>query len=219
MINNIMRISELTGYKNHPEYKKLIQKPSWERFLHRAEENGWKLYGRGGGGGVLKHPNKDFLYKVFGGRARFEESGYLGYTNFVLKNRNNPYVPKISKPVKIPKTADGPTTGPAAWKTRDVYVLKIEILEEPKGKNDPRFKKYIHKDYVDNISHLDHTTDLSLHIGEKRDTLYDHAMESLYDFDKDWRAIVEYAGDGIDIGINNVMFRGDQLVFIDPMVG
>jgi hypothetical protein len=44
-------------------------------------------------------------------------------------------------------------------------------------------------------------------------------MESLYEFDKDWRAIVEYADDEIDIGINNVMFRRDQLVFIDPMIG
>lgn len=214
-----MRISELTGYKNHPEYKKLTQNPSWYQFLVQAQEHGWKLYGRGGGGAVLKHPNKDFLYKVFAGQEIFDESGYLGYTNFVLKNRNNPYVPKISKPVKIPKTADGPKDGtPDSWDTSDVYILKIEILDEPNGTNDPRFKKYIDENYVDNISHLDHTNDMSLDIGETRDSLYDHAMESLGEFDKDWQAIVEYADDGIDIGINNVMFRGDQLIFIDPMV-
>lgn len=212
-----MHISELTGYKNHPEYKKLIQKPSWYRFLHQAEENGWKLYGRGGSGGVLKHPSKNFLYKVFAGREKFEESGYLGYTNFILKNRNNPYVPKISKPIKIPKTADGPTTGPAAWKTNDVYVLKIEILDEPEGLNDPRFKKYISSEYNRDERMSPHMDPAEY--GEEEDTLYHHAMESLYQTDKNWRDIVKYAGEQIDIGVNNVMFRGDQLIFLDPMIG
>jgi len=214
-----MRISELTGYKNHPEYKKLIQKPSWYRFQAQAEENGWKLYGDGGSGAVLKHPEKNFLYKVFGGRSRFEESGYLGYTNFVLKNRNNPYVPKISKPVKIPKTADGPTTGPAAWKTDEVYVLKIEILDEPKGVNDPRFKKYISPKYDKNKSISPHEDPSEYDDEIESNSLYHQAMESLYQTDKHWRDIVEYAEEEIDIGINNVMFRDDQLIFIDPMIG
>lgn len=212
-----MRISELTGYKKHPEYKKLTQKPSWYQFLSQAKENGWKSYGSGGSGGVLKHPNKNFLYKVFAGRARFEESGYLGYTNFIFKNKNNPYVPKISKPVKIPKTADGPTTGPAAWKTNDIYVLKIEILDEPKGLNDPRFKKYISSEYDRDKRMSPH--DDPAEYGEEEDTLFHHAMESLYQTDQNWRDIVKYAGDQIDIGVNNVMFRGNQLIFIDPMIG
>jgi len=214
-----MRISELTGYKNHPEYKKLIQQPSWGSFYKQAVENGWKAYGDGGSGAVLKHPNKNFLYKVFGGRAKFEESGYLGYTKFVLKNKNNPYVPKISKPVKIPNTADGPTTGPAAWKTSDIYVLKIEILDEPKGINDPRFKNYISSKFDKDKRMSPHADPYDYDDEAEPNSLYHQAMESLYQTDKYWQDIVEYAGEYIDIGINNVMFRGNQLIFIDPMIG
>lgn len=212
-----MRIFELTGYKNNPEYIKLTNNPNFMQFAKQAKEKGWKLYGEGGSGAVLKHPNKNFVYKIFGGSVKFNKSGYLGYLNFILKNKNNPYVPNVGKPIKIPNTASGPTTGPAAWKTEVLYFVRMEILDEPKGYNDPRFKKYISPKYDKNMKLSPH--DDPHDYGEEADTLYHQAMESLYQTDKKWRAIVKYAGDEIDIGINNLMFRGDQLIFIDPMMG
>jgi hypothetical protein len=201
-----MRLSELTGYKNRPEYKTLTTAPSLEKFIDSAKKSGYTVYGVGGNGSALKHPGKNYIYKIFSSRS--ENIGYHAYVNWVLKHPNNPYVPKIGRPTKLANTSHGSTTGPMK---RDFYFIRIEILDPAKGENDPRFKKYIDPKY-----------DLKNTDRFKRDfavapTLFDHAKGSLWFNDKNYKEIWDFAADQLDMSIDNVMFRGDQLVITDPM--
>jgi hypothetical protein len=201
-----MRITELTGYKARSEYIALKSQPTVSQFIKQAANAGWKFYGRGGSGAVMQHPGKKYLYKIFSDRPG--NWGYLDYTKFVLENPKNPYVPKITKPIKLRNTSTTKFS-----RTSDLYVIRIEILTPPTGINDPKFKKYIDPNY-------DLSNTRRYHLGDDDNedlSLFDHAISSLYYHDKNFKDIVDYASDAIDFGINNVMFRGDQLIFIDPM--
>jgi hypothetical protein len=201
-----MRLTELTGYKNNPNYRELLKSPSFAKFAKLAIRQGWKLYGHGFNGAVLKHPNRDWVYKVFSDQGD-PASGYYGYVVWAAHNQNNPFVPRVGKTVKIPGTAHQPH--PAG--SKDLYVVRIELLSPANGKNDPRFEKYIDPRYNrDETDHGDLDQDEEL-------TLYDHAMSSLFHYDKNFRQVWEFASDQLDLDIDNVMFRGNQLVLTDPM--
>lgn len=205
-----MRISELTGYKTYPEYKKLTQNPSFNEFVKLATEQGWIFYGKGFNGAVLRHPNKNWVYKIFSD-AGHEGSSYYGYALWAAKHQNNPFVPRVGKPIKIPGTAHRDTMWPAQRSDHNLYLVRSEILSPANGKNDPRFEKYIDKRYD-----RSKTSDYHLDRGEEL-SLWDHVRPSLYLFNKDYREVWEFAQEQLDLGINNVMFRGNQLVITDPM--
>lgn len=201
-----MRLYELTGYKNRADYKNFTANPSVDKFIDLAKQQGWIMYGAGGNGAALRHPSKNYIYKIFVSRS--ERVGYHAYVNWVIKHPNNPYVPKIGRPTKLANSSHGGTEWP--WK-KDVYFVRVEILDPPKGKNDPRFNKYIDPRYDRNLSN-NFFRDFAAEF-----TLFDHAKGSLYYYDKNFREIYDFAADQLDISIENVMFRGDQLILIDPL--
>ena len=202
-----MKITELTGYKNNPNYKELLKSPSFAKFANLAMKQGWKFYGHGLNGAVLKHPNKDWVYKVFSDEG-YLDSGYYGYVVWAAKNQNNPFVPKVGKPVKIPGASHNHNS---LTDHNNLYVVRIELLSPANGKNDPRFEKFIDQRYD-----RSKTDDNHLDLGEEL-TLYDHAIPSLFYYDKNFKEVWKFANHQLDLGIENVMFRGDQLVITDPM--
>lgn len=204
-INKFMRLSELTGYKNLPQYKTLTADPSIKQFVDAAEQKGWVMYGAGQNGVALRNPGKDYIYKIF--TSRSEHIGYHAWVNWVIQHPNNPYVPKISRPILIPNTAHGP----AGRFRRDIYFVRVEVLDPARGENDPRFERYISKTY-------DRTNPNRFFRNFAAEpTLFDHAKGSLYDNDPAFKEIWNFASDQLDLGIDNVMFRGNQLVLTDPM--
>ncbi len=198
-INKNMRLYELTGYKQRPDYQSLLKNPSFMQFAKQAHANGWIYYGRGANGAVLRHPSKSWGYKIFRDSGR-EESGYYGYALWASQHQNNPFVPKISKPRLIPGTAD-------------LYWVRLEILTRSTGPEDPRFKKYIDPRYDFNSNEWARSSDW----GDPEYTLFDHAMFSLKEFDKNFQEVYEFIQYQIDLGPENVMFKGDQLKITDPM--
>ena len=217
-----MKILELTGYKNNATYQELIKNPDFKSYAKKAEEQGWKIYGSGGYGVVLRKPGNSFLYKLFDGLHTDAEEGYLGYAKWAQKNPNNPFVPKVSKPFQIKGTAQAPVADANGnmpsrrARLSALYALKIEELDPAKGVNDPRFKKFIDPRYESKLSDGRSNTDRN---GESLDHLFFHATQSLYQFNKDAKAVIQFADDMYDDHIGNVMFRGDQLVFTDPVIG
>ena len=201
-----MKITELTGYKNSTEYTSLIKHPSFENFANLAKEKGWIIYGTGGNGVVLRHPNKNWVYKVFTDAPG--DMRYYDYISWVANHQSNPFVPRASRPIKIPNTAQRGEYN----QNLNLYFVRLEILSPAKGPNDPRFEKYIHPAY---------DRSLSVSTGYASDTddvtLYDHALQSLWEHNKDYREVWDFAQHTLDMGLDNVMFRNDQLVITDPM--
>jgi hypothetical protein len=210
MINIGMRITELTGYKQSPEYQSLTKNPSFQEFVRLAKEKGWTFYGQGGNGAVLKHPGRNWVYKVFSEHAA-KESGYYGYVTWAAQHQHNPFVPRVGKPIKIPRTAHRPMFNLPQMPDQDLHIVRLELLEPAKGGNDPRFEKYIDPKY-----NRSQTSNKHLDLGEEL-TLYDHAIASLWRYNKDYREVWDFAHHQWDMGINNIMFRDNQLVITDPM--
>jgi hypothetical protein len=216
-----MKINELMGYKKNPDYQDLLKNPNFQEFAKKAESQGWKVYGQGGYGAVVRQPGKNFLYKIFTADQNYTQGGYLSYVNWARENSKNPFVPNVGKPfvIKGTETKRGPEHDNLPdWKVKlpALYAVKIEELDPAKGKNDPRFKKFIDPKYKSKLTGDDDEEDRD---GDSLDNLYWHAIESLYQFNKDARAIIEFAYDMYDNHVGNVMFRGDQLVFTDPVIG
>jgi|TARA_R110000851_G_scaffold181397_1_gene329088 hypothetical protein len=219
-----MKILELTGYKKNPTYQELIKNPDFKSFAKKAEEQGWKIYGSGGYGVVLRKPGNSYLYKLFDGLHTDAEEGYLGYAKWAQQNSNNPFVPNVSKPFQINGTAEPRKPEHDNMRRHQVrlsalYALKIEELDPAKGENDPRFKKFIDPRYKSKLSDDPEDWSNQDQNGESLDHLFFHATESLFQFNKDAKAVVQFAGDMYDDHVSNVMFRGDQLVFTDPVIG
>ena len=221
-----MRLLELLGYKKQPvpraapqpvsqaaqdplsnsiiRSKAFINDPTSREFRRQAEKAGWTVIGRGGAGVVLGKAGSKEVYKLFYDNPG--NHGYLAYTEFVKANPNNPYVPKITfGPIKLENT----TTD--ELHPKDLYLVKMEKLSPVKNTNDMRFEQYIdkkHKRTDTDTHHLDL---------DEEPSLFDHAMASLEKHDKNFKKIYNFAGASIDLGPENVMFRDNQLVLIDPM--
>lgn len=95
-------------------------------------QHGFKLLGAGKYASVFGNPKYPYVIKVF-----MKDSAYLKWIQFALKNRNNPYVPKVKgKVVKISPV---------------IYAIRLEKLEPgslsgpfaeaySKWRRDPNFK-------------------------------------------------------------------------------
>jgi len=197
-----MRLNELTGYKSHPLNRAASQlKPkeietnqisdykyetdSMNNFIKTAEQHGWKKINTDGYfANIFQHPNYPYVYKVF-----VDDRGYEKFLKVIRKNQNNPHVPKVrGRPINIGKNS---------------HAIRMELLQELDGENDPILKKYIAPsiepkrgyslfDYLDS--------------DENSDYLEEHWPE--LDF------IIGYSGE--DWNSSNVMKRGDTLVVTDP---
>jgi hypothetical protein len=105
-----MKVNELVGYKNKPEYQAFKNPPKVEpgpgenaqlqAIVDKLNELGYKQYNIGSGyyAYVYARPQDNYVIKVFR-----EDPGYATFLNYVTKNANNPYVPKLKgKIIKLP---------------------------------------------------------------------------------------------------------------------
>jgi len=208
-----MRLKELTGYKKNPGYQQLTKtkkidaddyrkypdaegvSDSFDEFIEMAKDSGWIYKGKGYYGQVLHKPGSSYVYKIY----YDDDQAYRKFVDWARRNQKNPYLPKLGPAKMIPKT-------------EGIYITKIEWLSPPSGPFDPRFKKYV-----------DEPTVQSFFSSKKMDSYdwseFDKAVATLRTTEKQFSSIIDFAEKNgtLDLHFNNVMFRKDQLVVIDPI--
>lgn len=196
-----MKIDELVGYKNKPEYKAFASEPataqglkSWERddaevskmqtILNKLDDLGYKQYSLGSGfyARVYARPQDDFVIKIFR-----QDPGYSRFLNYVFEHAKNPYVPKLKgKIIKLPN---------------NYSLVRIEKL------------KRIDVDLFNGIlfaANNPHDKPLIKTVNQ--------TYPGLLDFIAELKDMVKYSGNTIafDLHRNNMMMRGETPVIIDP---
>lgn len=104
-----MKINELVGYKNKPEYQVFKNPPTnisnfadaeLTAIAKKLDEIGYKQYKLGSGyyAQVYARPQDNYVVKIFR-----PDEGYQTFLEYIRKNANNPYVPKLKgKIIKLP---------------------------------------------------------------------------------------------------------------------
>jgi hypothetical protein len=105
-----MKVNELVGYKQKPEYQAFKNPPNThpasdptahlKTIAAKLNELGYQQYNIGSGyyAQVYARPQDNYVIKIFR-----EDRGYTTFLNYVRKNANNPYVPKLKgKIIKLP---------------------------------------------------------------------------------------------------------------------
>jgi hypothetical protein len=104
-----MKIDELVGYKDKPEYKVFKNPPTdigsyadaeLTAIARKLNELGYKQYNIGTGyyAQVYARPEDNYVIKIFR-----PDVGYSTFLKFIRDNTNNPYVPKLKgKIIKLP---------------------------------------------------------------------------------------------------------------------
>ena len=95
-----MRVNELVGYKNKPEYQAVKDSDYIVQLQKKLSNLGYEKYELGSGlyGTVYARPEDNFVIKIFS-----QDKGYSKYLNYMQTNKMNPYVPKIKgKPISLP---------------------------------------------------------------------------------------------------------------------
>lgn len=95
-----MKVNELVGYKNKPEYQAVKDSDYTRDLMKKLNDLGYEKYHIGSGvfGTVYSRPEDNYVVKIFQ-----PDKGYKKYLDFMQTNWQNPYVPKLrGKPVKLP---------------------------------------------------------------------------------------------------------------------
>lgn len=183
-----MKINELVGYKNKPEYKAVKDSDYIMALVSKLENLGYKKYHLGNGifGSVYARPEDDFVVKIFQ-----PDRGYKRYLNYMQANRTNPYVPKLrGKPIKLP---NGFTLVRIEKLDRIDSQLYNEIwflLYKKKDIAYPVVRKKFEEKYPQFINLLDELQQMSDNDGNM----------------------------AVDLHAGNIMMRGNLPVITDPFV-
>lgn len=193
-----MRIQELSPYKSNPVYqqaKSTFAQVSGEKdrgeklrnFTQYLEQHGFKKLGQGTYGATYESPKYPYVFKVFN-----NDSGYKTYLDYVLKNQNNPNVPKIKGTyIKI---------------NDDTYAVRMEKLKAlPIG-----FGEHEVIDALD--THNRHRP-----LSPEKEELLKTKYPGIYKIVKDLPVIGK--GHGLDFNAynDNILFRGNVPVITDPL--
>jgi hypothetical protein len=185
-----MRIEELVGYKNKPEYT-AVKDNYYVSDLQRQLNNlGYKKYHLGNGifGTVYSRPEDNYVVKIFQ-----PDRGYDRYLQYMQSNLQNPYVPKLrGKPVKLPNGF----TMVRIEKLKEIDSKLYQEISYLRGgpKNDPYFaglRKSFEERYPQFLNFLDELK----------------AMGS------------RGSGLALDLHSGNIMQRDNLPVVTDPFVG
>jgi len=199
-----MRISELTGYKQHPAFKaaqelgsdpglndKSYGRKEKKNLSTQLETLGWTLIGSGQFSLVYANPKFNYVLKIF----TQDSPGGIEWLEYVVANQNNPFLPRIyGKMWRISFTA---------------YAIRMERLTPFKSKKDPVFSKYIDPN-------IQSRSWEEIFDEENEEFLKEHWP----DLDAAFETILklsQYNGDD-DLNLSNIMKRGDSLVITDPVV-
>lgn len=198
-----MKIQELTGYRNTDIYrtakdhlgsngnlgKPLERSIGITKFKNFLVQQGFRMLGRGEFGVVFEKPGYPWLFKVFK-----DDGPYEVYIKWVLKNQNNPHVPRIRGGLmKINEYA---------------YAIRMEKLTDMLPKNPDIVK------LVNMLSKIDEPSDLTSNEIHWIDKNYPQLIKVLWEiFD-----IIENSTFSLDFNVYNIMLRGETPVITDPMV-
>jgi hypothetical protein len=196
-----MKINELSGIKDHPAYQAVKSVPdiqpgyaitdsgSAEHVDAELAKLGWSRIGSGTYGLVYRHPQKNYVLKVFA-----EDYNYLDWLNYVQQNQTNPHVPRLyGKPRKI----------------GNMYAIRMEILTPL---TIATLKKYI--DPSADLDSIPNTVGAyeSYVFGDDNNLQWiETKFPKLHD------ALMAAYSIGDDLHENeNIMQRGSTIVLIDP---
>lgn len=188
-----MRLRELTGYKNDPVYLALQDSTSFPRFLLKIRELG---YSRSIG---IKHKlvGHGYYAGVFAKpddpyviKVFDNDPGYEKYLKYVVANQTNPHVPKLrGRPVRF----DG--------SIRVVRMEKLIPITTPE-------QEEIYKSIVSYIADFNKN--------------YQYALINQKNIENKFPKLLPVLGELaenkeiLDIGKQNIMFRGNIPVITDP---
>lgn len=194
-----MRIQELSPYKSNPVYQQAKstfdnvdgekdRREKLKNFTQYLEQHGFKKLGQGTFAATYESPRYPYVFKIFN-----NDSAYKTYLDYVLKNQNNPNVPKIKGTyIKI---------------NNDTYAVRMEKLKVGKfwwGDNE----------VIDALDTYNHHRPLSPEAEELLKTKYPGIYKVITDLtkiSKDRHSFDLYTGN------DNVMWRGDVPVITDPL--
>jgi hypothetical protein len=190
-----MKVNELVGYKQKPEYQVFKNPPpikngsgdsaQFLEVINKLNELGYKQYSIGSGyyAQVYARPQDNYVIKIFR-----DDPGYAAFLRYVTKNANNPYVPKLKgKVVNLPNKHS------------------LVRLEKLKRIDVDLFKQ------IEYAAFNPHDKPLVNELNEK--------YPGLLDFVYSLRALANKDGVGLDLNRNNMMMRGDTPVITDPFAG
>jgi hypothetical protein len=199
-----MRISELTGYKQHPAFKAAQQLGgdtglNDKSYSQKEKKNlsthlatlGWTLIGHGQFSLVYANPKFDYVLKIF----TQDTPGGIEWLEYVVANQKNPFLPRVyGKMWRISATA---------------YAVRMERLMPFKSKTDPVFAKYIDPELQSR--HWE-----EIFVEENTEFLETNWPDLAAAFETILE-LSQYNGDD-DLNLSNIMKRGDSLVITDPVV-
>ena len=192
-----MKIDELVGYKNKPEYQAVKDTGfifGYGGLKDKLTNLGYNKYELGSGlyGSVYARPEDDFVVKIF-----TPDMGYKRYLDYMQNNKMNPYVPKLrGKPVKLPN---------------NFTMVRIEKLEP------------ITPDLFREIRHLmnPHSGDPTYGSPEYRAARkkFENRYPQFLNLLDELTRTAENAGLALDLHSGNIMMRNNLPVITDPFVG
>jgi hypothetical protein len=187
-----MKIDELVGYKEKPEYKVFKNPPSTHpatdptahlrTIAAKLNALGYKQYNIGSGyyAYVYARPQDNYVIKIFR-----EDPGYAAFLNYITKNANNPYVPKLKgKIIKLPNKYS---------------IVRLEKLTRI---DIDLFKKIEYAAF----NEFDKQTIAEI----------EGQHPGLLDFVRSLRTLASHSNVGFDLNRSNIMMRGDTPVITDP---
>ena len=184
-----MKIGELVGYKNKPEYQAVRDSDYITALIKNLENLGYKKYHLGSGifGSVYARPEDNFVVKIFQ-----PDRGYKRYLDYMQSNTMNPYVPKLrGKPIKLPNNF---TLVRLEKLTPIDSALHNEIMYLLKPKDDAMYKS----------------------IRKSFEGKYPQFLNFLHDIQN---IAQRGSGFALDIHHGNIMMRNNLPVITDPFVG
>jgi hypothetical protein len=212
LINKLMRLYELTGYKNNEIYQlgskigpgtgdefdgKAYDIDAMTAFKDKLKAAGWKEIGSGWYAVVFENPKYPYVIKVVNNNPR-----YLKFLHLVAQNQSNPFLPKIrGKFIKL---------------NQQTQAVRMEKLTPLLGRDDPALKKYIDPNIPKELfTHWLFKDYDALFSEENKEYLKEKFPQLL----QAYNLLVKFF-DYLDLEYyGNIMRRGDTLVITDPVLG
>lgn len=213
-----MRLNELKGYRQDPVYKIAANSRDIQHFVTTMKNQGFsrEFLGSGFFAGVFTKPGTDVVYKVF----EYRDRGYRKYLDYMLRNQDNPHVPKIiGRPIKFDLRQKSGGELPDSEKTTflnkevpqhkrmSLIIVKLEKLEPVDTTQ--QFEEF---DTVKRILRSLEQNSVGTSFKAKFEK-YKKAKPELFNLLQNLNYL---NNDDLDLHTDNVMFRGDTIVIIDP---
>jgi hypothetical protein len=185
-----MRIQELTGYKSHPAYTSSEGQYDVVKYVENLKSLGFKITRLGGGAfaEVFSRPNDSYVIKIFR-----DDPGYEQYLKYINQFKDNPHVPKLR--------------GKVMNLQNNIRVIRMEKLRKLDRDNNEEMEIY---ELIKNI-----VTDNGRYpVAYKKEV---ETISQRYPQIMPLLKILQTHRKDIDLGKDNIMFRGSTPVITDPL--